>query len=197
MHRAEPASRVSLARIQREVDRLNALITQLLTLSRLESLDRPPPMEKFDLSALVREIASDADFEAASLDCGVNLAECASCTMRGANELVRSAIENVARNALKYTRPNTQVAIRLRHDGREATILVEDQGPGVSAQELEHVFEPFYRVDEARDRASGGAGLGLAIARQIVMLHHGSIRAANRESGGLEVRIVLPADPSA
>jgi two-component system sensor histidine kinase CpxA len=183
---------MSLARMEREVERLNALISQLLTLSRLESMDHPPPMETFDLSALIKEIASDADFEAVSLNRGVQLAGCDACSISGARDLIRSAVENVVRNAVKYTSPNTEVLIRLVHSGDTATIVVEDHGPGAPAEALEHIFEPFYRVEEARDRRSGGAGLGLAITHQIVTLHGGSVRAANREAGGLELRITLP-----
>ncbi len=192
--RGECDSRVSMSRMEREVERLDALIAQLLTLSRLECLGQPPPMEPIELNSLVQEIAMDADFEATNMDRGVRLLECAACSVRGVRDLVHSAVENVVRNALRYTDPNTQVDIRLlRANGNEtATIVVEDHGPGVPAHALDHMFEPFYRVDDARDRRSGGAGLGLAITQQIVMLHGGSVQAANREAGGLEMRITLP-----
>jgi len=156
-------------------------------------------MDVVNLGALVEEIAADAEFEAASMDRTVRLAECADCTMRGARDLIRSAIENVVRNAVKYTGANTLVVIRLEYTdaNRMAALHVLDEGPGVPAADLEHIFEPFYRVEEARERQSGGAGLGLAIARQIVTLHGGSISAANREGGGLAMRISLPAKPLA
>lgn len=198
LRRAEPVSRPYLSRIEREVERLNTLIAQLLTLSRLECLDQAPPMESVDLHALVEEIAADADFEATSGDRSVRLVESTPCSIRGARDLLRSAVENVVRNALQYTDSNTQVQIRLRRDnaGATATIVVEDQGQGVPEHALERMFEPFYRLDDARDRRTGGAGLGLAITQQIVSLHGGSVRAANREEGGLEVQITLPATPS-
>jgi two-component system sensor histidine kinase CpxA len=194
--RRESAPATSLARMEREVERLKALVDQLLTLSRLESLEQPPPMESFELSALVREIAADADFEAANLDRSVRLVESAACLVRGAPDLVRSAIENVVRNAVRYTRPNTSVLIRLLHAGGSdiATIVVEDEGPGVPEAELAHMFEPFYRVDQARERHTGGAGLGLAITHRVAGLHGGSVAATNREQGGLAIRITLPAD---
>jgi two-component system sensor histidine kinase CpxA len=181
--------------MEREVERLNALIGQLLTLSRLDARDQSPPMEKIDLGALLQEIAADADFEATNMNRSVRLAECAECAVFGARDLLRSAVENVVRNALKYTEPNTEVLIRLLHqDGiPSANILVEDHGPGVPAQALDRMFEPFYRIDEARDRRTGGAGLGLAITQQIVLLHSGSVSAVNRQDGGLEMRITLPA----
>lgn len=185
--------RTALARMEREVERLNTLIGQLLTLSRLESLDQPPPAEPINLSALVRDVAADADFEAANMNRSVRLLDCANCSVHGAPDLLRSAVENVVRNALKYTSPNGEVQVRLFNGSKTATIVVEDEGPGVAPEALHHIFEPFYRVDEARDRRSGGTGLGLAITRQIVTLHGGSVRALNREAGGLEMRITLPA----
>jgi two-component system sensor histidine kinase CpxA len=180
--------------MEREVERLDTLIAQLLTLSRLESLTQPPHMETLDLSALLKEVSADADFEAASMDRSLRILECVECRMFGARDLIRSALENVVRNALKYSYPNTGVIVRLiRDDGYgTAMIIVQDEGPGVPAETLSHIFEPFYRVDEARDRQSGGTGLGLAITHRIILLHGGSVSAANRETGGLEVRITLP-----
>jgi signal transduction histidine kinase len=185
----------ALARMQRDIERLNTLIGQLLTLSRLECLAQPPPMEVFDLRALLNEIASDAGFEAAGSDRGVEFAGGAPCPVRGARDLIASAIENVVRNAVRYTAPKTQVMLRLERRGDAAQVIVEDEGPGVPENELTHIFEPFYRVSEARERNTGGSGLGLAITQQVVSLHGGSVSAANRPSGGLEVRITLPADP--
>ncbi|QOY88476.1 sensor histidine kinase [Paludibaculum fermentans] len=195
--RGDTVSPTSMARMEREVHRLNHLIGQLLTLSRLEALDQPPPKESIDLAALVQEIAIDAGFETTSSDRGVRLVECAACTLTGARDLLRSAIENVVRNALKYTSPGTVVQIRLaRPSGANlATILVEDEGPGVPPNELARIFEPFYRVEQARERQTGGAGLGLAIARHVVGMHGGSVTAKNRESGGLALVIALPVQP--
>jgi two-component system sensor histidine kinase CpxA len=180
--------------MEREVERLNMLIDQLLTLSRLESVAKPPPMEMLDLSALVTEISADANFEAASMNRGVQLLECPTCFMAGSRDLIRSAVENVVRNAVKYTPPNTDVLIRLVRVNEEpmATIIVQDHGPGAPPQALAHIFEPFYRIDDARDRGTGGAGLGLAISHQIVRLHKGSLQALNRQAGGLELRVTLP-----
>jgi two-component system sensor histidine kinase CpxA len=192
--RKETDAQTSLARMEREVERLDLLISQLLTLSRLESLSQPPRMEALDLSALVKEVFADADFEATSMDRSVQLLECADCRVRGEADLIRSAMENVVRNALKYSHSKTTVYIRLLRctTNRTAIITVEDEGPGVPGEMLCHIFEPFYRVDEARDRQTGGAGLGLAISHRITILHGGTIVAANREIGGLAVRIALP-----
>ena len=194
MRRAPSADAASLARVSRELDRLNALTALLLTLSRLESMGGVGPKAQVDLALLVREIADDGVFEADSLHVTVRLAECEACTVHGAPELLRSAIENVVRNALKYTAPQSEVVIRLQHlkEQRLAEVLVQDRGPGVPESELTQIFEPFYRIDVAREPHTGGVGLGLAITRRIVRLHAGTVTAANRASGGLEVRITFP-----
>jgi len=182
-------ARTSLARMDRELERLNALIGQLLTLSRLETLNQPPPMEPLDLTALVREITADADFEATSMDRSVQLNECVPCVTLGARDLIHSAVENVVRNAVKYTADGTAVEIDLFMAGACAVLVVSDRGPGIPPGELERVFEPFYRISGDTVK---GFGLGLAIARRAVMAHGGRISARNREDGGLRVEIELP-----
>lgn len=179
----------SLARMTREVERLNALIEQLLTLSRLEHLDRPGPSESFDLGAVVREVVSDADFEAGSAGVSVRMTQCDEYMMHGSPDLVRSAIENVVRNAVRYTGPQTEVSVSLTRTSDGGAVTVRDHGPGVPEPELSHIFEPFYRVDAARDRHTGGAGLGLAITARIMKLHGGAVSAANVEPHGLEFRL--------
>ena len=187
-------SHAPLTRMERDVNRLDDLIGQLLALSRLECLGEPPRLEPIDLPALVQEIAGDADFEARVMQRRVRVLECAPCSVQGARDLLRSAVENVVRNAVRYTEPGTDVLIRVspERDGRAAAIVVEDHGPGVPAKDLPHLFEPFYQVDEARERDAGGTGLGLAITRQVVAVHGGSVSAAARPGGGLALRITLP-----
>jgi two-component system sensor histidine kinase CpxA len=108
---------------------------------------------------------------------------------------LRSAIENVIRNAVRYTPTGGAVEVSLRWKLDTAELTVSDQGPGVPETELKHIFEPFYRVSEARERTSGGAGLGLSIADRTVKLHGGSIEASNSENG-LCVTIRLPLAPN-
>jgi len=116
--------------------------------------------------------------------------------LQGSKELMRRALENVVRNAVRYTAENSTVEISLAGtdstEGKQAMIVIRDHGPGVPDAAFEHLFEPFYRVDNARDRQSGGTGLGLAIAEQAVRLHHGTITAANADQGGLIMTITLP-----
>ena len=188
------AAQNSIRRMEREIDRLNSLIQQLLTLSRLEAATDPPKMERLDLAGMVEEVVADADFEAQHLRCRVRLMERNGSVVVGVPELWRSAVENVVRNAVQYTAPDTEVQVRLTHPAgtHQAVITVADRGPGVPEAELAHIFEPFHRIGLAPERHRGGAGLGLAITQQVVNLHGGAVQASNLEAGGLEVRISVP-----
>jgi signal transduction histidine kinase len=117
------------------------------------------------------------------------------CRVKGSAELLRSAVENVIRNAIRYTAEGTAVEVSLAWRLDTAVLTVRDHGPGVPDADLKHIFEPFYRVSEARERSSGGVGLGLSIAERTVKLHGGSIRAENTGQG-LLVTIELPLTPS-
>lgn len=191
----------ALDRIERETERLNELIGQLLSLTRLEAGEPTAERQSVDLGALVAEIVADADFEAQGRERAVSLTRAQACTTEGFEELLRRAIENVVRNAVRYTSAGTRVetALDLRNaNGRtEAVIQVRDHGPGVPEDKLEDLFRPFYRLDDARDRESGGTGLGLAISERAVRLHGGAISARNAEHGGLIVEITLPVTPAA
>lgn len=190
-----PAAAPALNRIEREGDRLNELVGQLLALTRLESGAEKIPAEMVTLEELVQQVVEDADFEARPLHKEVKIMQLEKCRIRGSYELLRSAAENVVRNAVRYTPEGTAVEVELRWKLDTAMLLVRDRGPGVPAGELVHIFEPFYRVSAARDRASGGAGLGLSIAERTVKLHGGTISAGNSDPG-LLVTILLPLAPS-
>lgn len=182
-----------LQRISYEAQRLDALIEQLLTLARLDahSEGKAHPKTKVNLAALLREIAEDAAFEAQSQNKQIQIEQCDDCTAIGDAELLRRAIENVVRNALRYAVENSAVLLTLRCT-EQAIITVRDHGPGVPENELDNLFRPFYRVTEARDRQSGGAGLGLAITQRAIAVHEGNVQARNAPDGGLEVEIHLP-----
>lgn len=186
----------TLAKIGKEADRLNELIGHLLTLTRLESGAPIRTMEAVDLTELIREVAADVDFEAAGNSRGVMIVTSAAVTVTGSPELLRRAVENIVRNGAQYTAENTQVEISLAASAQEAVITVSDFGPGVPEPDLPHIFEPFYRVAEARERRSGGAGIGLAIALQAVKAHGGTVAARNGTAPhGLIVAITLPHAP--
>jgi two-component system sensor histidine kinase CpxA len=184
----------ALDRIERETDRLNELIGRLLTIARLESGEDSGPKAPVALGELVHEIATDADFEAQARNCRVNYAADEDCIVMGDRSLLYSAIENVVRNATRYSGEGTEVQIVLeREPNRNQAILrVLDCGPGVPEESLEKLFRPFYRLDDARNRQTGGVGLGLAITERTVRLHGGTVKASNRPNGGLAVEIRLP-----
>ena len=181
-----------LNRIERESERLNDLIGQLLTLTRLET--SPGDVEKTPivLPDLIGQIVADADFEAQARNRKVEFPNPEACKVSGNLELLRSAIENVVRNGVHYTAENTSVRVNLSCSSGGALISVRDYGKGVPEEALNDLFRPFYRVADARDRGTGGTGLGLAITERAVRLHGGTITAANAPEGGLVVEIRLP-----
>jgi len=189
-----------LDRIEREAERLNELIGRLLTLARLEGAAAPPEQSPVSLSELLREVAEDAEFEAENRHCRVQVNAAEDCTTVGSPDLLRSAVENVVRNAVRYTAEGTQVQIDLACVGSDgapwAAIRVRDHGPGLPESELGNVFRPFYRVTSARERETGGTGLGLAITERAIRLHGGTIKAENAPGGGLRVEMRLPASPT-
>jgi two-component system sensor histidine kinase CpxA len=185
-----------LNRIELEVTRLNDLIGQLLTLARMENNREENPTAAINLVELITQIAEDAEFEAQSRNRQVRVTVREEITVMGNPELLRSAVENVMRNAVYYTEENTAVDItaytQLNGPNRCGVICVRDHGPGVPEEDLKKIFQPFYRVADARDRYTGGVGLGLTITDRAVRLHGGMIRAANVADGGLVVEIFLP-----
>jgi signal transduction histidine kinase len=194
--RSGPEASGALDRIERESDNLNEMISQLLTLTRLESGTDGRKKTEVDLSSLVREVADDADFEARSINRSVQVVSADKCSITGVEELLRSAIENVVRNAVRFTPEGTAVEVALRRQNGAgdhfAVITVRDRGHGVPDDALERIFRPFYRTEDARDRQSGGGtGLGLAITERAVRLHGGTVRATNAPDGGLAVELKL------
>jgi len=197
--RSGPEAGNALNRIERESDNLNELISQLLTLTRLESGTDGRKRTSVDLDALIREVADDADFEARSLNRTVQVVSSDKCSINGVEELLRSAVENVVRNAVRFTPEGTsvEVALQKQNGGGDhyAVISVRDRGTGVPAESLEKIFHPFYRTEDARDRQSGGGtGLGLAITERAVRMHGGTVKATNAPGGGLavEMRLLIP-----
>ena len=191
--------RAALDRIELECERLNELIGSLLHLSRLEAGTEMMDPEPFALDRMIREIALDADFEARSRNRRVEVISADHCITTGKRELLRSAIENVIRNALRYTDEGTSVEVSLDCESNsfaaQAVIRVRDHGKGVPQESLANIFTPFYRVGDSRERSSGGSGLGLSIADRAIRLHGGQIKAENNASGGLSVEARLPLPP--
>jgi len=187
----------ALDRIELESERVNALVGQLLALTRLESGAERVPPETVALEELLEEVIDDANYEAKPLHKEVRVLQLSPSRVRGSSELLRSGIENVIRNAIRYTAEGTAVEVSLSTRLDHAIVTVHDHGPGVPDSELQHIFEPFYRVGEARERSSGGVGLGLSIADRTVKLHGGCIRAENVNDGLLiTISIPLSATPA-
>ena len=199
--RTGPEAQGALERIEREAERLNELIGRLLAIARLESGEEAVQKSAVNLEEMLHEICKDADFEAQSRNCRVKCVIADACIVMGHAGLLHSAIENVVRNATRYTLEGTEVEIRLEKaqdaNGAEAVVRVTDSGPGVPEEALHKLFRPFYRLDDARNRQTGGVGLGLAITERTVRLHGGRVKAANRPEGGLIVEIRLPLAPVA
>jgi len=198
--RSGPESAAMLERIELEAGRLNELIGRLLTLARMEDGEQRVPSTPVSLDEIVLNVAEDAEFEAQARHCHVRCEiPTGSWGVRGDASLLHSAIENVVRNAIRYTREGTTVEIHLEMTknagGDQAIVRVTDCGAGVPADALEKLFQPFYRLDDARGRQTGGVGLGLAITERAVRFHGGRVSATNRAEGGLMVEIHLPLMP--
>lgn len=186
-----------LDRIELEAARLNELIGRILTLARLEDGEQLVPQTPVPLDEIVISVSEDAEFEAQERHSHVHtsIAE-GKWEVRGNASLLHSAVENVVRNAIRYTQEGSSVEIELKREvrgvNREAVLRVNDSGPGVPPDALDKLFEPFYRLDDARGRQTGGVGLGLAITERAVRFHGGRVSAFNRPEGGLMVEIRLP-----
>ena len=183
----------SLERIERESVRMDKLVGELLTLSRLEADPNLPKDELVDLQELVDGIASDVRFEVGADGPAIEVAIDGELhvAVRGAPDLLWRAIENVVRNAVKHGGAGGVVEFRLRADAHSAHIDVLDRGPGIAPADLPTIFQPFFRSNPSKNNVDGH-GLGLAIAERVIHAHGGTIRAMNREGGGLQVATVLP-----
>jgi two-component system sensor histidine kinase CpxA len=184
-----------LDRIALEAKRLDSLIGQLLTLSRIESGSDAAAASSIDLTALVHEVVTDADFEARAQSRRVGVTAFEECTVSGFEELLRSAVENVVRNGVRFTREGTAVDVSIRRERDRAVIRVRDRGPGVPETMLSEIFLPFHRGQTIHGTRNDGSGLGLAIAHRAVAANGGKIGAMNAADGGLIVAIEVPFSP--
>lgn len=187
--RSRGALEASLERMEREVVRLDELVGEVLTLARVEGGRPATSEETVDLAELVAGVADDARFEAHAINRNMALQVSNPVLVRGKADLLQRAVENVIRNAVKYTAEGSTVEVQLSAIGNRARLVVRDHGPGVAPGEAERIFEPFYR--SGTNASVDGFGLGLAIAHAAIAAHQGSIRAENAEDGGLRVEIEL------
>ncbi len=187
-----------LNRIELESDRLEALVSDVLGMLRESSESATKTVETIDLSVLLNDLVEVVNYEVPAGKPGISWQPSGVMNYRGDRELLWRAMENLLRNALRHTDSDQGVILTLNqgHGKKRVHITVRDFGSGVPDNELEKIFEPFYRVQESRDRSSGGHGLGLSIAANAVGRHGGSIVARNADDGGLIVTISLPLNES-
>jgi two-component system sensor histidine kinase CpxA len=181
-----------LDRIEQDTIQLDSMLERILTVARLESGQYRPKFETLSLNEVVEDVLDDARFEGAASDMNVSYTEDAMVSIQGDPGLLRSAIENIVRNALFYSGHGGQVAVRLHVEDGAAVLTVRDDGPGVPENALALLFKPFYRVDDSRGANTGGMGLGLAIVRNAVAAHGGTVTAKNASPHGLEVQFRIP-----
>jgi len=182
------------AKLRKDIDRLASMVGSLLEVTRLEGdpLLRNP--EDVPLSPLLQELVDDCRLEAEARGCNLALEAAPALGVQGDRELLRRAVENILRNAIRYAPERTAIETKLAASAGAALITIRDYGPGVPEELLPKIFTPFFRVDVSRDNATGGVGLGLAIAQRAVSVHHGRLRAQNMKPG-LLVSIELPLKP--
>lgn len=190
----------SFDQAENDLERINEMIGRMLTVAKLDTSQAEVQMMRVDLGELVSQVVRSAAFEMRERKNAVQVTPHEPIFVSGNAELLQSAIENVIRNAIRYTPSDTSVDIDLKYVEQEGKALIQlsvrDYGAGVPESELSNIFQPFHRVGTDRDRQSGGAGLGLAIADRVIRLHGGTVYARNVISGGLCIDIFLPAADS-
>jgi len=179
-------------RIEQEAQRLDELIGEILSLCRLDDPARTIHIEKVELDELLEPMVEDARIEGEEQQVRIDLQVQPGLAVDGDRELLHRALENILRNAVRFSPSGGIVTVEASGNAGMTSIVIRDRGPGVPAEELERIFEPFHRVSQARDRDSGGYGIGLAITSRVVKLHDGRVSAANADGGGLRVTVELP-----
>ncbi|MBQ4551415.1 MAG: HAMP domain-containing protein [Clostridia bacterium] len=178
--------------INREIDRLSSVVTDLLTLVRMDVKDVKLSRENMSLAALVKDTRHLLTTMIEKRKQTVTLSIQDDCDMYADRTKLQQVVYNLMENAVKYTQEGGEVSVTLQRIGRDAVLTVKDNGPGISAEHLPHIFDRFYRVDKARSREAGGTGLGLAIVHQLVMLHGGEIHVESEEGKGTAFSVELP-----
>lgn len=185
-------------RIEREIERLEILIRELLTFVTIQPFNNPIDSTRVAIREMLEQIVDDVGYELQqtrrtsliNLRCDNNVEIDADA------RLLHRAVENIVRNACYYSPSDTVINITCKTQTDKLYIIIEDEGPGVPQDMLEKIFQPFVRVSEARETQTGGSGIGLAIARRVIEFHHGTIKAENKtDANGLVVTIVIPFPP--
>jgi signal transduction histidine kinase len=185
----DPAS--ALERIERDVNRIASLVADIVEINVVE--DDPALQDKSEICIrdIINEVVRDCSLEADARCCTIQVSGDVCGQVHGNHELLRRAVENVLRNAIRYSPEKSPIDLSISETESDARIVVRDVGPGVPDWSIKRIFDPFFRVEEARNTNGGGSGLGLSIAKRAVHLHRGSIRAENA-TPGLRVTISIP-----
>jgi len=184
-------SQAALDRIERDVDRIASLVHDIVEITSFEDDPALQGTELVSAGTIVEEVVRDCALEAQFRGCTIQVDGALTSQVVGNRELLRRAVENVLRNGIRYSPEKAKIELSVDEDERKATIAVRDYGPGVPGEALTRLFDPFFRVESARDSNGGGSGLGLSIAKRAVLLHRGAISAQNA-SPGLRVQITIP-----
>lgn len=185
---------IEFAKMEEECLRLNALIGEILEYARLNKATYILNKNMVSIPTLVKQVIKDANYEFGQNKNRIHLTTIDQCKLAVDAKLIHRAVENILRNALRYSPDDelVDVTIALNKEAQTLEIIVEDNGPGIPESQLDKIFNPFYRVDKSRTKKTGGYGLGLAIAQQAIRQHHGVITLQNRQPKGLKVSIILP-----
>ena len=189
--RTSPDPKAALDRIERDIDRITSLVADIVEITFIEGDPAVQDTGIVRIGEVLDETVKDCALEAQFRGCSIDTSGQLQGAVLGNRELLRRAIENVLRNSIRYSPKHSAIRITATETEREATIAVRDFGPGVPSDALARLFDPFFRVEEARDSNGGGSGMGLSIAKRAVQLHHGTIVAENAEPG-LRVLITVP-----
>jgi two-component system sensor histidine kinase CpxA len=182
---------VTATRLRHEIERLSELVETLIDMARAEGEPGAVEMEEFCLNDLLTMTVEDCDVDAQGAGCRIDVSLEPETIVEGNAELIRRAVENVLRNAIRYSPRGGSVEVTLKREGDIANITVRDYGPGIPEALTQRIFDPFFRADASRDERTGGLGLGLAIARRGVRVHHGDITAKDASPGAM-LTISLP-----
>jgi signal transduction histidine kinase len=186
-----PDQEYALDRIDRDVDRITSMVSELVEITRAEGDPEASRFETVDIEEVVGDAVGEERLDAEIRECRIEVRGSAERALWGDRQLLRRAVANVLRNAIRYSPTRSVIEVTLEEDADSATIGIRDHGPGVPEEFLAQIFKPFFRVEESREAKSGGVGLGLSIAMRAIQLHQGTITAENAKPG-LKVNIVLP-----
>jgi two-component system sensor histidine kinase CpxA len=176
---------VTATRLRHEIERLSDLVETLIDMARAEGEPGAVEMERVCLNDLLTLTVEDCDVDAQGAGCRIDVSSEPETIVQGNAELIRRAVENVVRNAIRYSPRGRSVEVSLKSDGDTASITVRDFGPGIPDSLTQRIFDPFFRADASRDGRTGGLGLGLAIARRAVRVHGGDITVKNAIPGAM------------